>query len=189
MKKKILIIALCHFLFLVSCGAGQKSSNPQIADLLITSNEQNVLLYARLINGFRPDIESEIIAGVPKEYTLQFRVYEERSSYIWDKRIKSGKIRRTIKYDNLKKTFNIYASERPEPVEFGDLNSAQNAMADFNGVAVIPIADLQKNKKYYLNAKIVINKVRLPLRLERAFFFVSYWDCDTVWYNKSFILK
>ncbi|HPD56214.1 MAG TPA: DUF4390 domain-containing protein [Smithellaceae bacterium] len=185
---RILFVALCILVFFTSCAGNKNITAPQIADFIITNNEANVLLYARLVNGFKDDIVSEIMAGVPKEYILQIRVYEERP-YIWSKKIKSSKIRRTIKYDNLKKTFIVSGADKPEPAEFSDLYSAQNAMADFNGIIVIPIIDLQRNKNYYLKTMVTIDKVRLPLRLERLFFFVSFWDYATAWYKQKFILK
>lgn len=187
-KIKFLVIWICLLVVFSSCAGNKNIANPEIADFLITNNEENVLLYARLVNGFKADIISEIMAGVPKEYILHIRVYEERP-YIWNKKIKSGKIRRTIKYDNLKKTFIVSGADKPEPAEFSDLHGAQNAMADFNGIAVIPITDLQSNKNYYLKAMIIMDKVRLPLKLERIFFFVSFWDYATAWYKQKFILK
>lgn len=185
---KFSFVAVCILVFFASCGGNKNITTPQIADFLITNNEENVLLYARLVNGFKDDIVSEIMAGVPKEYILHIRVYEERP-YIWNKKIKSSKIRRTIKYDNLKKTFIVSGADKPEPAEFSDLYGAQNAMADFNGVAVIPITDLKRNKNYYLKTMVIMDKVRLPLKLERVFFFVSFWDYATAWYKQKFILK
>lgn len=187
-KIKFIVICICLLFVFTSCESNKNIANPEIADFLITNNEENVLLYARLVNGFKDDIVSEIMAGVPKEYVLQIRVYEERQ-YIWNKKIRSSKIRRTIKYDNLKKTFIVSGADKPEPAEFSDLYSAQNAMADFNGIAVIPITDLLRNKNYYLKTMVIMDKVRLPLKLERVFFFVSFWDYATAWYKQKFILK
>jgi hypothetical protein len=35
---------------------------PKMTDILITNNAENVLLYARLVNGFKPDTELAILA-------------------------------------------------------------------------------------------------------------------------------
>ncbi len=190
--KKIFSRAVCVLLFglFVFIGLPNKSQaiEPKITDILITNNEVKVLLYARLVNGFKTEMESAILAGVPTVFTLQLNVYQVRS-YVWDKKISSNEIKRTIMYDNLKKTFSIYSTGDQEPVIFPDFESAQKAMADFNGIVASPMSILAKGKNYYLEMKIKIDKVRLPLGMEHIFFFVSLWDFETAWYRQNFTCK
>lgn len=190
--KKIFIRAVCVLLFglFVFIGLPNKSQaiEPKITDILITNNEEKVLLYVRLVNGFKTEMESAILAGVPTVFTLQLNVYQVRS-YIWDKKISSNEIMRTIMYDNLKKTFSIYSNVDKEPAIFPDFESAQKAMADFNGIVASSMSILEKGKNYYLEMKIKIDKVRLPLGMEHIFFFVSLWDFETAWYRQNFTCK
>ncbi len=190
MSKRIRIFSAIILVLVVftslSCKA--KIDEPKIMDLIITNNEQNVLLYARLVQGFKADMESAIMAGVPKEFVLHVKLYEERTR-LWDKKIKSRKIKRTIQYDNLKEIFSVTTNGNPEPVVFSDLQEAQKAMEDFNGINITPITALETNKNYYLKVKIVMEKFKMPLTLERMLFFVSYWDYATDWYKQKFILK
>jgi predicted nucleic acid-binding protein len=182
---RTIILVLVLFASL-SCKA--KMDEPKIMDLIITNNEQNVLLYARLLQGFKADMESAIMAGVPKEFIIHVKVYEERAR-MWDKKISSRKIRRTIQYDNLKEIYSVITNGNPEPVAFADLQDAQKAMEDFDGIIITPITALETNKNYYLKVKIVMEKFTLPLSLERMLFFVSYLDHATDWYKQKFILK
>ncbi len=158
---------------------------PRITDILITNNRDNVLLYARLVNGFKPEMEMAILAGIPAVFTLQLEVYQERS-FVWDKKLASHEIKRTMKYDNLKKTFSIYTNGNPQPVVFSDFERAQKAMADFNGIVAVPMSSLIKGRNYYILIKIKMDKVRLPLHMEYIFFFVSYWDFETAWNRQNF---
>jgi len=158
---------------------------PKIADILVTNNRENVLLYARLVNGFKPEMEMAILAGIPAVFTLELAVYQERS-VVWDKKITSHEIKRTMKYDNLKKTFSVYTNGNSQPVIFSDLESAQKAMADFNGIVAVPLSSLTKGENYYMLFKIKMDKVRLPLRMEYVFLFVSYWDFETGWNRQNF---
>ena len=151
---------------------------PKMTDILITNNAENVLLYARLVNGFKPDMELAILAGIPATFTLQLEIYQVRS-FVWDKKITIHEIKRTIKYDNLKKTFSVYTNGNPQPVIFSDFESAQKAMADFNGIIAVPLASLVKGNNYYLLIKVKMDKARLPLHMENVFFFVYYWDFET----------
>lgn len=161
------------------------AAEPSITDILITNDAQNILLYARLVGGFKPEMETAILAGIPTIFTLQVEVYQERP-LLWDKKISANEIKRTLKYDNLKKTFNIYYSGQTDPVVFSDLESAKKAMSDFNGIVAAPLTSLVKGGNYYVLLKIKMDKVRLPLRLEYVFFFVSFWDFETALYRQNF---
>lgn len=187
-KTKLIGLGCVLLLLVIGLSVNAYAIEPQITDIVITNNEENVLLYARLKEGFKPEIVSAIMAGVPTVFTLHLNVYEERS-YIWDKTINSNEIERTIKYDNLKKMFSIFTNGKPDPAIFSDLKNAMDAMADFNGIVVMPISELKKGQKYYLKIKIEMDKVHLPLGMENIFFFVSFWDFETSWYEKKFLLK
>jgi hypothetical protein len=158
---------------------------PKMTDILITNNKENVLLYARLVNGFKPEMELAILAGIPATFTLQLQVYQVRS-FVWDKKIIIHEIKRTIKYDNLKKTFSIYTNGNTQPIVFSGFESAQKAMADFNGIVALPLASLVKGGSYYLLIKVKMDKALLPLHMENVFFFVSYWDFETAWERQNF---
>ena len=158
---------------------------PKITDILITNDVEDVLLYARLVNGFKPDMELAVLAGIPAIFTMQLEVYQERP-LLWDKKIAGQEIKRTMKYDNLKKTFSVLTNSKTEPVIFSDFESAQKAMTDFNGIIAVPLSSLTKGKNYYALIKIKMDKARLPLHMEYVFFFVSYWDFETSWYQQRF---
>ncbi len=189
MIRKIFIESVCVSLFVVfsilSFPAQGRGGQPEIADILISNNSENLLLYTRCVDCFKTEMESAILAGVPTVFTLQLDVYRERL-LIWNKSIVSNEIKRTIKYDNLKKTFSIYTNGDLDPVIFPDFESAQKAMADFNGIIASPLAALEKGNQYYLKIRVKMDKVRLPLYMEYVFFFVSFWDFETAWYKKDF---
>jgi len=189
MKKTKNIKQFFIFLFFVfgfmALPMRSQAIEPKIADILVTNNRESVLLYARLVNGFKPDMEMAILAGIPAVFTLQLEVYQERS-VVWDKKIASHEVKRTMKYDNLKKTFSIYTNGNAQPVVFSDMASAQKAMADFNGIVAVPLSSLTKGKNYYILIKIKMDKVRLPLHMEYVFLFVSYWDFETAWNRQNF---
>ena len=177
------------FLFVIIGLAGFQTHahaiEPEIKDILITNDMENVLLYARLVNGFKPDMELAVLAGIPATFTMQVEVYQERS-FSWDKKIFRQEIKRSIKYDNLKKTFSVSSSNKKEPVIFTEFESAQKAMSDFNGIVAVPLSALKKGRSYYALIKIKIDKARLPLHMEYVFFFVSYWDFETSLYRQNF---
>lgn len=177
------------FLFVVSgclgVGTQGRAIEPTIKDIIITNDKENVLLYARVVNGFKTEMESSILAGAPAVFALQLEVYQTRTG-LWDKKITSCEIKRTIKYDNLKKTFSIFTNGYETPAVFPDFESAQKAMADLNGIPIVPLKKLIHGNNYYLMMKVKIDKVRLPLHMEYVFVFVSFWDFETAWYKQRF---
>jgi Domain of unknown function (DUF4390) len=176
----------CLFMiFILTMIATGTDRTPRMVDMLITSGTDTVLFYARLVDCFKTDIEKAIMAGVPATYTLHLDVYQERS-YLWDRQIVQKEIQRTIKYDNLKKVFSITTNGAPQPVILQDYASAQKTMEDLNGIAAIPISYLSKGNSYYLQARVNIDKVRLPFSMEYVLFFVSFWDVETPLYKIRF---
>lgn len=186
MRKNIytaFFISLLIFVFM--CFPNRSHAlEPKITDILITNDIENVLFYARLVNGFKLDMELRVMAGIPITFIVWLEVYQERPLR-WDKRIMWQEIRRTLKYDNLKKTFNV-TTDKAEPVVFSNFESAQKAMSDFNGMIAAPMSSLIKGENYYAMIKIKMDKVRLPLNMEYIFFFVSLWDFETSWYKQRF---
>ncbi|PKN77021.1 MAG: hypothetical protein CVU52_02235 [Deltaproteobacteria bacterium HGW-Deltaproteobacteria-10] len=183
-RKLFFIFLLVAFSCLGVVTQGQ-AIQPAINDIIITNNKENVLLYARLANAFKTEMESTILAGVPAVFTVHLEVYRVRS-VVWDKKITSYEIKRTIKYDNLKKTFSIFTNGNEASVIFSDFESAQKAMADLSGIVIVPLQKLVRGNNYYLRLKVKIDKVRLPLHMEYVFLFVSFWDFETAWYKQMF---
>lgn len=182
---RTILIFLFVVIGLVGLSARAFAVEPEIRDILITNDMENVLLYARLVNGFKPDMELAVLNGIPATFVMDVEVYQERF-LTWDKKMYGQEIKRTIKYDNLKKTFSVFFNNKKEPVVFSDLESAQKAMCDFNGITAIPLSLLKKGRNYYALIKIKMDKTRLPLHMEYVFFFVSYWDFETSLYRQNF---
>jgi hypothetical protein len=181
------VVVVCLFIVFGSMALPMQvqAIEPKMTDILITNNKENVLLYGRLVNGFKPEMELAILAGIPAIFNLQLEVYQIRP-YSWDKKLAAHEIKRTIKYDNLKKTFSVYNNGNSQPVVFSDFESAQKAMEDFNGIGAVPLASLVKGGNYYILIKVKMDSARLPLHMENIFFFVSYWDFETAWERQNF---
>ena len=180
-----LVVLIALLVIFVGFPVNVHAIEPKITDVLVTNDAENVLLYARLLNGFKPDMELGVLAGIPAVFTMQIEVYQERP-LLWDKKIVNREMKRTIKYDNLKKTFSVFTNGKTEPVIFSDFESAQKAMTDFNGIIAVPLSLLVKGNNYYALMKIKMDKVRLPLHMEYVFLFVSLWDFETPWYQQRF---
>lgn len=159
----------------------------KISDFLITSASENVLIYFRVNNCFTVKMEEAIRAGIPTTFTFIIELFQERDNN-FDELESSFEVKHTIKYDNIKKIFYVtYTEEGKAPEQFTYISKAKTAMSDLNGLAVIPLKRLIRDKRYYVRVKAKLDKVRLPLHLEYVFFFLSLWDFETDWYRQDFI--
>lgn len=174
-------ILLGLFLFVPSYSEAEEA---KFVDTLISNNAEHILVYARVTDSFTRDMESAILAGVPTTFTFLFELYQERP-YWRDKKIAHLTVQHTVKYDNVKKTFYVDSTNGRETAAFPTLDHAKRAMAELNGVAVAPLYVMEKGESYYLQMKVKLDKVRLPLSMEYLFFFVSLWDFETDWHRQK----
>jgi len=131
---------------------------------------------------------SAILAGVPTKFNFLVDLYQKQTRW-FDKRISRLIITHTIKYDSVKKVFNVSSTDAQDSLGFQDIDSAKRAMAELNGVIIGPLKQLKKDKKYYILVKAKMDKVRLPLSMEHIFFFISLWDFETAWYKQEFVYR
>jgi dTDP-4-dehydrorhamnose 3,5-epimerase-like enzyme len=131
-------------------------------------------------------MESAILAGVPTTFTFLLELYKERKGW-FDKKITGMDIKQTIKYDNVKKIFYVSSTGIQQPASFQDFESAKKTMSELNGAVVAPVNDLQKGEKYYVQIKVKLDKVHLPMNMEYVLFFISLWDFETDWYRQKIV--
>lgn len=176
----VALVAVLGFVLFPFSSYGQQA---KIKDILITRDAERVLVYAMLSDCFTREMEAAIRAGVPTMFTFLIDLYEERPKW-FDREIARVTINHTLKYDNVKNIFYVYADDRQQ-AGFPDLESAKRAMAELNGVPMIAVTSLHKGRAYYIRMKAKLDKVRLPLHMEYVFFFVSLWDFETDWVEKG----
>jgi hypothetical protein len=150
-----------------------------------TNDAISLKVYARVTDCFTKDMNAAILAGVPTTFTFLIELYQVRPLWL-DKNLVRLTISHTIKYDNVKRIFYVYTGNDTGPTSFQDYESAKRAMADVNGISIMPMNSLKRNEYYYIRAKAKLDKVRLPLHMEYVFIFVSLWDFETDWYREGF---
>lgn len=175
-----IIVFLCSFL---AAPYGLTGQTAGIQDILVTVQKDRLLVFGRLTNCFTKDMESAIMAGVPTTFTFHVDLYQQRSWWS-DKKVAATVIKQTLKYDSLKNTFYMTSAEGKDLASFQNLEGAKRAMAEFNGVVLLPATGIKAGASHYLMMKAKLDKVRLPLYMEYIFFFVSLWDFETPWYRQ-----
>jgi len=186
--KKILFVAAASVLLAAAVALTASAAGPRIRDLLVTTKGQQVLLYGKVSGGFTQEMDVALMAGFPVRFTYYADLYQGRSLW-FDRHVSGIEVNRTLKYDNLKKIFQVSEENGKEPAVFQTLGEAKAAMSDLNGFPVASVKSLEKNGAYYVLVKAKLDRVRLPLRLEYVFLFVSLWDLETPWHKYPFIYR
>ncbi len=184
---KILSLFLLLLFLFFSGPKSAWSKQAQITDIIVTNNQENLLVYFYTKGCFTPDMNKAIQNGIPTTFTFLIELYKPRS--LWPNiRLASLKLHHTIKYDSLRDEYSILLSERGhQNFTIKDFSKAQEMMADVSNIQLIPLKNLQRNTQYQVRIKAELNKVRLPLYLHYLLFFVSLWDFETDWYVVDFI--
>ena len=181
-----LVIFLLCYLFLVFplSSYGRKAS---ITDIVVTDSADYITVYARLANSFTKRMDSAILAGVPVTFTFLIDLYHVRSKW-FDEKVSRVVVKQTIKYDNLKKLFYVSLMDGRTESEFQDFDGAKKAMAELNGIALVPLKDLHKDTLYYVMIKAKLDSRQLPMYMEYILFIVSLWDFETDWHRQNLVL-
>ena len=157
-----------------------------LSDIVVTNNRDNLLVYFTVNNCFTADMNRAIESGLDTTFTFFVDLYERRDFW-WDRKIKSIELGHSIKYDRLKRTYEVRLSENNDEImRVKDFDKAKRLMSEVVSLKVIPIHELEKGGRYQLQLMAQLNKIKLPLYLHYVFFFLSLWDFKTDWYKVNF---
>lgn len=181
---KLFVLALLVVLALTTVLGARQA---QITDIIVTNNQDYLLVYFYTKGCFTPEMNKAIMSGIPTTFNFFLELYKPRS--FWpNKKLVALKLNHTIKYDTLREEFQVTLSERGnQTFILKDFAKAQEMMVDVSNIQLIPLKQLERNSQYQLRIKAELSKVTLPLYLHYVLFFVSLWDFETDWYLVEFI--
>ncbi|WP_367360303.1 DUF4390 domain-containing protein [Syntrophus buswellii] len=192
MKRRIpLLLAIVALLviapLLYHLVVDQNPDEMKIKDVLVTNDQTNVLVYARLSH-FPPDIEKAILAGVSTTFSFKIEFYRKKKHW-FDERLAQLEIIKNIKYDQAKKKFYV-TSTFPQTAEaFQEFAMARLAVAEINGIPVVNMKNLSRDQDYYARIKLAWENYRLPFYAEFLRIFLSFRDFETDWQIQPFRLQ
>ena len=162
-----------------------------ITDIAVTRDNNDLLVSALYKGGFTPEIKSEIINGVSREFFYYIVLHRVIPSWL-DEEKASTTIRYSVKYDTLKKQFHVtrdIIGAKEEHV-FDSYDEMVEWVSRIDKVRFIPLKTLSGNHKYYVSIKAEIKAGKLPFLLRYPLFFIPYSEFSTEWAHSSeFMLK
>ena len=184
---KLIILVIVIAILIIPCLASPASAEKAyLSDIAITTNSNHLVVYLTVNQCFTEEMNRAIESGILTTFNFFIHLYERRQ-YWWDRKIASLEIRHSIKFDNIKKSYEVTLSEREnETITVKDFDQAKRIMSEIVALKVIPIRHLKRNKRYQLQMMAQLDKIKLPLYLHYVLFFLSLWDFETDWYTLNF---
>ncbi|NLX19145.1 MAG: DUF4390 domain-containing protein [Desulfobulbus sp.] len=173
-------------LFLASSTFAKQDSSPEIKDIIVTTSETDLLLFATVKNGFTGRMLEDLENGIPIEFVYQLELVMTGNRF-FDTTLVESTITHTLLYDETAKIYRITFSEAPDrPLSTTDLSEAKQLMAELNGVKIIPLKKLVLDAPYAIHFKVTLQKGALPLGMHRFLPFSSLWNFETDWRTIEF---
>ena len=182
-NRRIVAIVLLIILLYAIPVAAKKA---QLDELVLSTDSDHLVVYFGVNGCFTPAMNTAIESGINTTFTFFIKLYERRPFW-WDLKITDINVSHSIKYDNLKKIYELRLSEKDNDViQIQDFEEARRLMAEVVALKVLPLSGLRKGTLYRLRVMAQLDKIRLPLYLHYFFFFLSLWDFETDWYSNDF---
>jgi len=178
---KIVILSFLFMLFLPAYGFCQEKSEPNIADIIITTSKTHLLLFCAIKNSYTEEMIKGVRNGLP--ITFDFYIELEKINNNWpDTTLTEETIQHTLKYDPLREEYQVTLPEKGNKMETTpSIEKAMEYMSELNGVKIIEREKLVPDAPYALHVKAKMAEKTLPLNMHYIIPFISLWDFETDW--------
>ena len=184
----IKLISLCSVLVLLypSLLLATNEHSPEIKDIIVTTSDNDLLLFATVKNCFTQDMLDGVRNGIPVVFTYQLKLVKTSNNWI-DTSLVEEAVTHTMTFDQSKKEYHIaFSHQDGKDVATADLEQAKQLMAELNGIKVIALSQLVAAAPYAIHFKVTLKKGSLPLGMHRLIPFSSLWDFETDWRTIEF---
>jgi len=159
-------------------------ASPEITDVFLTNTAEDLIVYASLRDGFSEGLVEAIQSGVPTTFTFHLELYRNRNVWL-DEPVSSRQAKHSVKYDLLRKEYRFTrddsgAVEERTTKSLADLKSW---MSELESVPLARYNTLIPNDRYYVRVKAEMKTTKLFFPLNYIFFFVSFLDEKTGWFE------
>jgi len=167
--------------------ASGEPSAPHFTDIIVTTSDTHLLLFAELRNSVTEDMLDGLHSGIPLHFSFFIELKKNEPNWI-DEELVSTQFSHTMSYDTLKEVYIVDTEESSKKKHTTpSLEEATKLLNEVNGLRIIALSSLEPEKNYRLRIKADLNKKSLPLSLHNIIPFVSWWDLKTDWHTVEFI--
>lgn len=179
-KSRLLFFAL--FLFFLLSPTSSALSSPRIQDVLVETLDDHIFVSARLSNGFQKKTVEDIHNGIPKNFYYYFVLHRKEKRW-FDEELLSKTILYTVKYDTLKKRYNIKWTDDETSTEttVSEFKAMKEIVTQIKRQKLAPLGKLNKSDHLYVSVKSQMQAVKRPFYLDYFLFFIPFLEIDTPW--------
>ncbi len=170
-------------LYTPALAAGDKE--PTIEDIIITTSNSDLLLFASVRDCFTEEMLEGVRNGIPLTFRFFIELDKVRSKW-FDVNLVEETINHTLSYDAIKETYQIDFSEKSKPEVTRSEDKALELMSGLNGLRVIARKELIPDAPYALRIKATLVENTLPLGMHYVLPFTSLWNFETDWRTIEF---
>ncbi len=164
----------------------EQQKSPDLKDIIITTSESHLILFATVENGFTPEMVKGIKNGLPVTFNFHVELNKIRSAW-FDSTLVETTITHSMKYDSIREEYSItFSEQKGRIVTTRSLKKAQQLMAELNGFPLIARRELIPDAPYALKIKATLAETTLPLGIHYILPFTSLWDFETDWRTVEF---
>jgi len=186
MKKAKTRLRIIIFLIIMQLAVPVLAEEAYLSDIVVTNTRDHLLVYFRVNDCFTLEMNRAIESGLNTTFTF-YIILEEKRNFWWDREMADIEISHSIKYDNLKRVYEVRLSEQNnEKITVKDYDEAKKLMAEVVALKVTRLHHLKKGSSYQLHMMAELEQIKLPLYLHYVLFFLSLWDFETDWYTVDF---
>jgi hypothetical protein len=189
MKLLNIKIILLYGLILFSCPSllfAVNDQNPEIKDIIVTTSDNDLLLFAAVKNCFTQEMVDGIHSGIPIVFTYHLKLVKTSNTWL-DTSLVESSVTHTMTFDSGKKEYRIaFSNQDGKSTTTSNLDQAKQLMAELNGIKVIALSQLVHAAPYAIHFKVTLKKGSLPLGMHRVVPFSSLWDFETDWRTIEF---
>jgi hypothetical protein len=184
----IRLLLLCGFLLLAPpcqpLAAAKETA--EIKDIIVTTSEVDLLLFATVKNGFTQEMLDGVNSGIPIVFAYQMKLVKTGGNWL-DTTLVEATVTHTLTFDETNKLYSVaFSDQKDKIVTTQDLEEAKQLMAELNGVKVIALTQLIPDAPYAIHFKVTLKKGSLPLGMHRLLPFSALWDFETDWRTIEF---
>ncbi len=181
-----LILLSALLISLPAMGWAAQAESPEIKDIIVTTSDVDLLLFATVKNGFTPEMLDAVKAGTPLVFTFQLELVKTSDHWL-DTSLVETAVTHTLSWDAAQQHYRItFSNQGDQGTTTKDIEQAKQLMAELNGVKVIGLADLVPDAPYAIHFKVVMKKGTLPLGMHNVLPFSSLWNFETDWRTIEF---
>ncbi len=187
MKRSLirLLLMCCLALSLPGLALAAVEQTPEIKDIIVTTSDTDLLLFATVKNGFTEEMLEGVKAGAPIVFTFQMELV--RSNRHWlDTSLVQSTFTHTLTYDSGREEYAVTLAGEDNKVTTASLEKAKQLMVELNGVKVVPLNQLVPDAPYAIHFKVTLKKGTLPLGMGNLIPFSSLGDFETDWRTIEF---